>query len=73
MDLSPQKPCAHIFQGVVFDGLISQRMANKHLRPKRWIRSGSAFRMGFPDMQDFPGGKIVGIGGNTTQERSPTR
>jgi putative ABC transport system permease protein len=63
MDLSPQN-LAIIFKGVVFDGLISQRMADKFWPGEDPI--GQRFRMGFPDMQ-LPWVQIVGIVGNTTQ------
>ena len=48
----------------MFDGLISQRMADKFWPGEDPI--GQRFRMGFPDMQ-LPWVQIVGIVGNTTQ------
>jgi putative ABC transport system permease protein len=63
LDLSPQN-LALIFKDVVFDGVISQRMAEKY-----WPREdplGKRFRLGYPDMQ-LPWVQIVGVVGNTTQ------
>jgi putative ABC transport system permease protein len=63
LTLTPQN-LGVLFNGVVFDVLISQRMADKH-----WPREdpiGKRFRLGYPDMQ-FPWVQIIGVVGNTTQ------
>jgi putative ABC transport system permease protein len=63
VDLSPQN-LSLIYKDVVFDGIISQRMAEKYWPDEDPI--GKRFRLGFPDMQ-LPWVQIVGVVGNTTQ------
>ena len=63
MDLSPQN-LATIFKGVVFDGVISKRMADQFWPGEDPV--GQRFRMGYPNM-GLPWVQIVGVVGNTTQ------
>ncbi len=63
LDLSPQN-VALIFKDVVFDGIISQQMAEKYWPNEDPV--GRRFRLGHPDMQ-LPWVQIVGVVGNTTQ------
>jgi putative ABC transport system permease protein len=62
-DLSPQN-FGIIFKGIVFDGIISQRMADTFWPGEDPI--GKRFRLGYPDMQ-LPWAQVVGVVGNTTQ------
>ena len=62
-NLSPQD-LGIIFKSVVFDGVISQRMADQFWPKEDPI--GKRFRLGFPDM-GLPWVQIVGVVGNTTQ------
>lgn len=55
---------AKVFQDVIFDGLVSQRMAETFWPGEDPI--GKRFRLGYPDMQ-LPWVQIVGVVGNTTQ------
>jgi putative ABC transport system permease protein len=63
MDLSPQN-LATIFKDLVFDGVISKRMAEKFWKGEDPV--GKRFRLGYPDM-GLPWVQIVGVVGNTTQ------
>jgi putative ABC transport system permease protein len=63
LDLSPQN-LGIIFKDVVFDGIISQRMADQYWPGEDPM--GKRFRLGDPDMQ-LPWVQIVGVVGNTTQ------
>ncbi len=63
LDLSP-KNFGTIFKNIVFDGIISQRMADAYWPGEDPI--GKRFRLGYTDMQ-LPWVKIVGVVGNTTQ------
>ncbi|MDD2763412.1 MAG: ABC transporter permease [Opitutaceae bacterium] len=63
-DLATPEGLALIFKGVVFDGLISQRMAERFWPGENPI--GQRFRLGKPDMQ-LPWVQIIGVVGNTTQ------
>jgi predicted permease len=63
LDFSPQN-LGIIFKDVVFDGIISQRMAEKYWPGEDPM--GKRFRLGYPDMQ-LPWVQIVGVVGNTTQ------
>jgi putative ABC transport system permease protein len=63
MDLSPQN-LATIFKDVVFDCVISKRMADQFWPGEDPL--GKRFRMGYPNM-GLPWVQIVGVVGNTTQ------
>jgi len=63
LDLSPQN-LAIVFKGVVFDGIISQRMADEFWPGEDPV--GQRFRLGTPDM-GLPWVQIIGVVGNTTQ------
>ncbi|HUJ43159.1 MAG TPA: ABC transporter permease [Opitutaceae bacterium] len=63
VELTPQN-LSLVFKGIVFDGIISQRMADRYWPGEDPI--GKRFRLGTPDMQ-FPWVQVVGIVGNTTQ------
>ncbi|HTX65343.1 MAG TPA: ABC transporter permease [Opitutaceae bacterium] len=54
-----------VFKDVTFDGIVSQRMADKFWPGEDPI--GKRFRLGYPDM-GLPWVQIVGVVGNTTQE-----
>ncbi len=53
-----------IFSGITFDGIVSQRMAERYWPNQDPI--GKRFRLGYPDMQ-FPWVQVIGVVGNTTQ------
>ena len=53
-----------VFKDVTFDGIVSQRMADKFWPGEDPI--GKRFRLGYPDM-GLPWVQIVGVVGNTTQ------
>ncbi|MFA5264704.1 MAG: ABC transporter permease [Opitutaceae bacterium] len=55
---------AVVFKDVVFDGVISRRMADRFWPGEDPI--GKRFRLGYPDMH-LPWVQIVGVVGNTTQ------
>jgi predicted permease len=63
LDFSPPN-FSRIFKDMVFDGIISRRMAEKYWPDEDPI--GKRFRLGFLDMQ-LPWVQIVGVVGNTTQ------
>ena len=63
VEFSPQN-LAIIYKDVVFDGIISQRMADQFWPGEDPI--GKRFGLGSPDMQ-LPWVQIVGVVGNTTQ------
>jgi predicted permease len=63
LDLSPQN-FGLIFRDVVFDGVVSQRMAARYWPGEDPV--GKRFRLGPPEMQ-FPWVQIVGVVGSTTQ------
>ncbi len=64
MEFLPQNLPA-IFKGVVFDGIVSKRMADLYWPGENPI--GKRFRLGYPEMQ-LPWVQIVGVVGNTTQD-----
>ncbi len=53
-----------LFKDVVFDGVLSQRMASTYWPGEDPV--GKRFRLGTPEMQ-FPWVQVVGVVGNTTQ------
>jgi predicted permease len=63
LDLSPQN-LAIVFKGAVWDGVISQRMADQFWPGEDPV--GQRFRLGSPDM-GMPWVQIIGVVGNTTQ------
>jgi putative ABC transport system permease protein len=64
IDFSPQN-FPLIFKGVVFDGIVSKRMAETYWPGENPI--GRRFRLGYPEMQ-MPWVQVVGIVGDTTQD-----
>ncbi len=63
VDLSPQN-LGVVFKGVVFDGIISQRMAEQYWPGEDPI--GKRFRLGYPEM-GLPWVQVIGVVGNTAQ------
>ncbi len=63
LDLSPQNFEA-IYKDVLFDGVVSQKMADKYWPGDDPI--GKRFRLGWPDLH-FAWVQVVGVVGNTTQ------
>ena len=63
LDLAPQN-FGVIFQDVVLDGVVSQRMAARYWPGEDPV--GKRFRLGPPELQ-FPWVQIVGVVGSTTQ------
>ena len=63
IDVAPQN-FGLIFKDVVFDGVVSQRMAARYWPGEDPV--GKRFRLGTPELQ-FPWVQIVGVVGSTTQ------
>jgi hypothetical protein len=63
LELAPQN-FGLIFKDVVFDGIVSQRMAARYWPGEDPV--GKRFRLGTPELQ-FPWVQIVGVVGSTTQ------
>jgi predicted permease len=63
VEIAPQN-FGLIFKDVVFDGIISQRMAARYWPGEDPV--GKRFRLGTPELQ-FPWVQIVGVVGSTTQ------